>query len=323
MYDALRFVVKKIIFPAADGFIKILPKRVRVLLLASSADSLKLKNVRFDAPMTIGKDAKGKPPVWLNIGLFPNDRSVVPSILVNGEWESSEPLFVADNVQKDVNYVLFDVGANFGMFSLQLIELLKDGDGNHPIQTIHLFEPDSTITPILEANIQQLKSDKTRVNVIEKAIGKEKGSATFYLDDANKANNSLASTAMDRAVSGVTEVQVEVLAADDILKDFPIKRDQRIIYKSDLQGIDPDIVSIIPMDFWNLVDVMIIELWPQVLKDYEFSTDDFKAAIQQFDIVILEEFGKKREIDVSEIDGIISSAADHQYFNLLCARSKK
>lgn len=319
MYDFIRVFIKKLIVPLLDFLVRILPKSLRVFLFASIADSLRLTNVRFDTPMKLNAGAKSEGSS-LNLGLFPGDRSVVPSILISGQWELSEPEFVASRIDRDGEYTLFDVGANFGLFSLQLVELLRsDGKGN-PIKEIYLFEPDPKIAPVLRQNIEQLKTRNVDARVVEKALGKSAGKAIFYLDNANKANNSLAKGAMNRAVGGVTQIEVDVIGATDLLEMMPKDPATRIVYKSDLQGIDPDIVSAIPEAFWDRVDVLVIELWPQVLKDYDFSTESFQRVLAKFGTILIEDRGVTKPISIAEIATLIANSEDHRYFNLLCDR---
>jgi FkbM family methyltransferase len=319
MYDLIRRFLKTVVLPALDLLIRILPKPLRVLLLVGVADSLGLKNARFDVPMRLSNDRNAEPH-YINLGLFPGDRSVIPSILISGRWELSEPCFVVDHMKPGTHYTLIDVGANFGLFTLQVMGLLDQAGGENPIARVKLFEPDPSIAPILRRNVQALTDQGVDIEVIEKALGTEAGTATFYLDNANKANNSLAPRAMARATSGVTEVEVEVMAAADIPALASGAKGERIIYKSDLQGIDPQIAAAIPMEFWDRVDVFIVELWPQVLKDYTFFTDVFEKVCASFDVIILEEHGTTRQIQATELPGIIAGARDHQYFNLLCHR---
>jgi FkbM family methyltransferase len=318
MYEIYRRLMKKVILPALDALVGLLPRSVRVALLVGAADSLGLRQVRFDAPLRIAGGDGGATTV--NLELFPGDRSVIPSVIIGGEWELSEPEFVVAHLKPGTRYTMLDIGANFGLFTLQVMKLLEHKGNVQAIRDVHLFEPDPFVAPVLRRNMNAAEGRGISFNVIERAVGAEPGRATFYLDNSNKANNSLAPRAMDRAVSGVTRVEVDVMGAAELARLAGEESDTRIIYKSDLQGIDPTIVAALPPAFWDCVDVMIVELWPQVLRDYEFFSDHFAAACGRFDVVILEEFGKTRQIKADELPMIISNSKDHQYYNLLCHR---
>lgn len=317
MYEFARKALKTIFVPFFEAIISIMPRSLRVFLFIVGADSLGLKNVRFDTPMKI-KDRASK----LNLGLFPGDRSVVPSILVNGSWELSEPAFAASCMDPGKKYALFDVGANFGLFTLQLLELLCSSSRGEQLVEATLFEPDPGVLNLLRENIRNANMGGTSIEIVGKALGKAPGRATFYLDNANKANNSLAPKAMSRAVAGITEIEVEVIGADELLSFLPKNPSTRVIYKSDLQGIDPDIVSAIPQTFWDRVDILVIELWPQVLKDYAFDTEAFKVTIASFEKIMIEENGVTRAISADEVGEVVQAAEDHRYFNLLCSRTQ-
>lgn len=98
------------------------------------------------------------------------DLSLTPSLVLTGEWELEFAQFFRSLIKP--GDVVFDIGANVGYFGL--ISSVQNGDGE-----THFFEANPDLARLIAKTCQLNALPTHKSIVINKAIGREKGSVTL------------------------------------------------------------------------------------------------------------------------------------------------
>jgi len=204
-----------------------------------------LRTVEFLPPMS-SPLASGTSTIRLR-----PDFTICPAVLTSGAWQYKEVAFIKSKLPATGNYTLIDVGANVGLITRQVLGAIP------AVTSAICFEPDADNFLCLQHNLKPFPDVVLR----EVALSEGKGSAPFFLDESNCGNFSLNPSAMDGRSHRATTVTTEDANVffSDLLLSVPA--DRRFVYKSDTQGYDEFIASIIPRSFWDRVDLVIMELW--------------------------------------------------------------
>lgn len=147
--------------------------------------------------------------------------------------------------------VLFDIGANIGLMTRQLMHELPN------IEAAVCYEPHPLNFQLLSQNLAHLQD----CHLVQAAVGAVAGQMTFYEDMHNIGNYSLNIDAM-RGREYRTSIVECVRACDDEFLSRLTSETARlpIIWKSDTQGFDETIVTSLSDDFWNRVPVAVMEI---------------------------------------------------------------
>lgn len=200
----------------------------------------------------------------------PHDKCVLPGIVRDAVWQQDTFDFVSRHLRRDCGYAVLDVGANIGLFSRQVLTSFRN------IARCVCVEPDPENFSYLELNLQNFASKATLING---ALGATSARQEFYRDKENFGNYSLqVDSVRDRAHE---VIRVDVLATADWAASIEASLGtDRIIWKSDTQGFDELIVSLMPARIWNRVAFAIIELF-KIDKPW-FDRDVFAERIDRF-----------------------------------------
>lgn len=176
------------------------------------------------------------------------DRLMCPIALERHRWQIEELEFAKRVCIGPEPITLIDIGANTGLFSRQLLIAIR------AIAKVHAYEPEGENFVCLAHNLAPFACEK---NIVQAAISDTSGEAEFYLDPTNNGNYSLAVSAMPPSY---TKTIVKTLDAS-IEYDAWLKGQDRIFYKSDTEGLDEWVVTLIPPKLWSRVFAGMIELW--------------------------------------------------------------
>jgi len=188
----------------------------------------------------------------------PRDETIYRFVVEHGEWEPDESLYLSNRLiaaedvgENALKIALVDIGANSGLVTRQVLTL--SGSACEVI----LVEPIPNHVIAIQANLKKW-GDTNQVRIVEAALGETNGQSEISIEKSNRGNSSLLSSAMP--ASGTLKLSVEILAVEDFFKGFLSNFDHYII-KSDTQGYDSRILSLLPIEFWNKCQGAVIEVW--------------------------------------------------------------
>ncbi len=188
----------------------------------------------------------------------PVDETIFKFVIQHGEWEPQESRFLANRVKDledalgDIPKIAFvDIGANSGLVSRQVINLSGSMCG------FVLAEPIPNHIRAINANLEQ-SSYRNQINVIEAALGAVTGELEISIDNLNRGNSSFFPSAMP--ASGIKKLNVKTLAVEEFFQRYLSKFDKYVI-KSDTQGFDSKILSLLPQVFWDKCAGAVVEVW--------------------------------------------------------------
>jgi len=176
------------------------------------------------------------------------DREMCPIALGRHRWQIEELQFAKRVCVGTEPITLIDIGANVGLFSRQLLIAIP------AIAKAYAYEPERENFACLSHNLAPFDCEKI---MMEAAVSDSSGEAEFYLDPNNSGNYSLAASAMPPSF---TKVTVKTLNATSECATW-VEGQNRIFYKSDTEGLDEWVVTLIRPEFWSRVFAGMIELW--------------------------------------------------------------
>ncbi len=181
---------------------------------------------------------------------FPIDGVIAQSLLDHSSWSMEEVDFIAAHAPKDP-LVLFDIGANIGLMTRQLMHRLSN------IVAAVCYEPHPLNFLLLSRNLAHLEN----CCLVQAALGAENGQLSFYEDVHNIGNYSLNIDAMRGHKYRTSTVECVRSHDGEFLSRLSTKMvDLPIIWKSDTQGLDEAITTSLSNDFWSRVPVAVIEI---------------------------------------------------------------
>lgn len=203
------------------------------------------------------------------------DGSIFPHVAQRMEWNFDETRFIRQ-VCNTGSYHLIDVGANVGLFSRQVLI-------NYPtVRSASCFEPSPDNVEHLRRNLRALPT----ASVFDYGLGKEEGELTFFMDAINGGNFSFNENAVTGRKHHVIKAPVRRISEallDECMGQEATK--YRLIWKSDTQGLDEVLMSELPLNFWNRVDLAIFEGWR--IPKPDFDAVAFRKVLEAFDFVYL------------------------------------
>ena len=224
------------------------------------------------------------------------DQIITPNILKKGKWDYFIIKFICKYIKNKTNQFSFiDLGSNIGLITRQLY--LKKPD----IKNFHCIEPEKENYNILLNNLDSVKNVYTYNCAL---TNQESGIKKMYLNKNNFGDFSLLKN------SNKTTTYINTLNASSFFNKIISKHKiNKIIYKSDTQGLDEMIVLSLSKKILDKIDMMILEI-----SNFNY----LKKNILQF-FALIENYNVKendigKKIDKEQIKKMIS---DEVEFNLL------
>lgn len=218
----------------------------------------------------------GKNPVSLHL---PLDTYIGMETLLTKQY-FPQTIHMMNEVIRGGNesYTLIDIGANIGLYTRQSLNIFKK------INKVFAYEPHPNNFSLLLKNLSNIRDIEMNMY----GLGTKNATLEFYLDPNNNGNYSLNKNAMSEMHS---QINVDVKnAAEESLK-WMNSFEGEFIYKSDTQGYDETIISVIEPSFWSRVKCGVIELWRIEGKDYD--VDSFIRMLDSFPCKMFEKMPGK------------------------------
>ena len=165
-------------------------------------------------------------------------------------WSQTVGL-MCPQTQKPFTFV--DVGANVGFFSRQMISMFKQ------LCQVYAYEPEPSNYEDARFNLQPWIANH-RVFLEQVGLGKEARTVDLYRDSNNCGNFSQLQIAMQEWKAPYDSTPIKIVPASERAYGW-LGRGLPILYKSDTQGMDEEIATLIPIDVWDTVFAAILELW--------------------------------------------------------------
>ena len=230
---------------------------------------LKIETIQLRYSLKIGKViynlGSGKHLLETEVELplmFPAyDTVLTNSLRKNGTWDAEGVRAVIKAMHPFKEYTLIDVGANVGLFSIQIHHALSSLGRIQQLQSIIAFEPVSTIFRCLEWNFKNANIGRSRL--INMALGSSEETGSIYVDTGNSGNNSLLFESVENVEFDEESIIIETLSG--AVSDLETELSNSIILKMDVQGFEPDAVVGIDDATWLKVEIAFLEITPQLI----------------------------------------------------------
>jgi len=171
-------------------------------------------------------------------------------------------------VAENRTFTLVDVGGNVGLFTRQALIACSN------IKQVHVYEPDPQNFEHLRQNTAPW-ADKIQYH--HYALSNEEGHKEFYQDPHNCGNYSLLSSAMNGCPYFVEQV---VVADARHESRHWVAGTKNILYKSDTQGFDEELATLIDPIVWEYTFAAILEIWR--IRKPEYDMESFRDILKRF-----------------------------------------
>lgn len=244
-------------------------KRTRFLILLSVLVLVPLGAVTYFIPGSIGRyysyKTTGAATLKDGVKIFPNgqDSTITPFLIAAGRWEPQETSLARWLVEPGETVI--DVGANVGYYTVLLAREVG------PSGKVYAFEPEPVNFDLLERGVAA--NAYTNVTAEQLALSDSNGSLKLYLAAENKGDHRIAPAVEDRE-----SIEIRAVPLDEYL---PAQERVHFI-KVDTQGAEGLIVAGMQRVLAENPDlVLILEFWPEGLKNTGSSADQLLANLAQ------------------------------------------
>jgi FkbM family methyltransferase len=193
------------------------------------------------------------------------DLSLAPHILIDGDWEPWITKAFKQRVRTGMH--IFDVGANFGWYSVLAASIV--GPSGH----VTAFEANPLVSDILFKNLT-VNGFSSWSKVVPKAVYSESKTVEFNVDNLFMGGSSMFG---GRSADEVNRITVEATSLDDYLYDK-----KRVDFlKIDAEGAEPFIIRGADTALRKNIDVEIMmEFSTYMITGSSGSLDDFISRIK-------------------------------------------
>lgn len=164
------------------------------------------------------------------------DQAIAPHVLINHDWEINTILFARDVIARYPACNVVDVGANMGLFSRQLLGWCNG------IRKLFAYEPDPENFACLTHNLACFPEKVTRMV----GLAAHRSQSVLHIDALNCGNSSL----MPHGKAASDRYRAISVELEDIVQESRhwMASGLPIFYKSDTQGYDEYLISLLPDD---------------------------------------------------------------------------
>jgi len=142
--------------------------------------------------------------------------------ILTGEIETSQTTLIKQIVKPGMN--VFDLGANFGWFTLVLSKLVGSSG------RVYSFEADPSLVNILKENVKL--NNFSNISIIPFAVSNKNCISKFFLNESYDTRNQLESNLPSKNI-----VDVKVISLDEFCNQENLKKVDFI--KMDIEGSEP------------------------------------------------------------------------------------
>jgi len=160
--------------------------------------------------------------------LHPVDNTTELRLYRQREFDEPKSLKLMQDLVRDKNALIFDIGANCGMYTIPLAKSMGEGS------FIHAFEPSPVMVKRVKANVE-LNNIQSNVKVHQVALASSSGKALLNVHPRNHGQSSL-----ENLKKTLHTVEVEQRPITEFLKE---KQQYDIfVIKIDVEGREDDVL---------------------------------------------------------------------------------
>ena len=167
--------------------------------------------------------------------------------------EEEQPLinfFVKNLKEGDVFY---DIGANYGFYSVMALNLIKGGE-------IHAFEPSASTFKYLAKNISENETNANLTFVSQVAVGEKMGNIPFH--DSYSEGNSSISTASPLGAGG-DPIEANTTVYCTTIDMYTKNKKGPSFIKLDVEGYERNVIEGASSTISKYKPVIGMEIWKQ------------------------------------------------------------
>lgn len=248
--------------------------------------NLKVIGCQFAGEHTSGNSIlklNKKSPLGLKGDLIfmPKDEVMYRNVKFFGKWELEESLFLASAVKNLKNstsdVTLIDIGANCGLTSIQVMNLLRGNKEKSQLNFI-LVEPLDIHLKALKENLKKFESNNITIFPYALSVG-DSGESEIYTESKNFGNTSMISNVVNQKSRKIELIKTKEVN-EFIKEELSLRSD--IVIKIDIQGLDVLILNEFKSLIPDLIKAVIVEVWaiPSISK---LSVDNLRNYISSFE----------------------------------------
>ena len=174
--------------------------------------------------------------------ILPIDNIILPSVLKTGAWEN-HIIKLVKKYSKNRRFIILDIGANIGLISRQVI------NSKINISKVFCFEPDKEKVKFIKHNLSKYKN----IKIMNYGLGKKDINLKLYKNIYNFGDTSFI-----KKTSNFSKAKVKNIN-NFFMKNLSSNK-LPIIYKSDTQGMDEEIILSLKEKFIKNIEILIIEI---------------------------------------------------------------
>ena len=219
-------------------------KNIFYLLLKSKSNYFNIKSIELELKKS---SILGKKNSKITTKI---DQIILPNIMRNGKWDFFIIKFIKKNLNKKnlnkKNFCFIDVGANIGLISKQLL------NNKLNINKFYCIEPEKENFELLKKNLNYKKF----INLYNIALTNEKSCFNkLFLSTENLGDHSLIKDLRKKSQS-VKCLNINYFFSKIIneINKFDL------IYKSDTQGFDEQLILSLKKNFLDKIKILILEI---------------------------------------------------------------
>jgi len=235
--DNIIYIMRKYLSKLFENKFKFLFKT-----LASSNNSkfnIEFINLRIKENTHLGKKNENL--------VVPLDEIIAPRIFKNANWDYFICEFIKKNINNEENH-FFDIGANIGLITRQLQNL------NINIKNYYCFEPEVNSFNILKENIKNKST-----YFFNYGLSSKNSTEQLFVNPLNKSDHSIFLKNYNNNEGKI--INIDLRDSNEVLKKIIYENKiQNIIYKSDTQGLDEEILLNLNDEIFSKINLLIIEI---------------------------------------------------------------
>lgn len=197
------------------------------------------------------------------------DQGIFSAFKKFGSWEILEVSLSVQIISRSNVNLIFDLGANQGLWSMQTLQLLLEQ--NYELPQLVTVEPDKLLSSLILLNLLSIGPNPHLIHnhhsvALVNSENRELSTDTYFTSNFFTDSRSVGHQTTEAALvpkqwrieKTVTAINAQTFFSS-LVREF---HNKRIFIKSDLQGSDADVLCAANSEFWRLVSGFQIEIWP-------------------------------------------------------------